>query len=63
MAFPDAAKLRGLAGEKGYPLVRAPVRDCWFLVNDATEMVVSPKWSAKRDAMETKKPGGKPAGP
>jgi hypothetical protein len=45
MAFRDnLAKLRSLAGEKGYNLVRAPIRDCWFLVNDATgEMALSPK--------------------
>ena len=37
MAFRDnLAKLRGLAGEKGYRLEKAPIRDCWFLVNEAT---------------------------
>jgi hypothetical protein len=37
MAFRDnLAKLRGLAGEEGYRLDKAPIRDCWFLVNEKT---------------------------
>jgi hypothetical protein len=37
MAFRDnLAKLRSLAGEKGYELEKAPIRDCWFLVNERT---------------------------
>jgi hypothetical protein len=32
----DVAKLCGLAGEFGYRLERAPIRDCWFLVNEET---------------------------
>jgi hypothetical protein len=37
MAFRDnIAKLRGLAGEKGYRLEKAPIRDSWFLINEAT---------------------------
>ena len=37
MAFRDnLAKLRSLAGETGYRLERAPIRDTWFLVHEAT---------------------------
>jgi hypothetical protein len=31
----EVAKLRGLPGELGYDLVKAPIRGCWFLVNEA----------------------------
>jgi hypothetical protein len=43
MAFRDqSAKLRGLAGEKGYRLEKAPVSGSWFLVDDVTsELAVS----------------------
>lgn len=35
MAFRDnLAKLRSLAGEKGFELEKAPIRDCWFLVDE-----------------------------
>jgi hypothetical protein len=30
------ARLRSLAGEKGYVLVKAPIRDYWFLISEAT---------------------------
>lgn len=37
MAFRDnLAKLRGLANETGYRVEKAPIRDCWFLVNETT---------------------------
>jgi hypothetical protein len=32
----DTGKLRGLAGELGYELVKAPIRGCWFLVEEKT---------------------------
>jgi hypothetical protein len=30
----DLARLRGLAGEKGFRLEKAPPRDCWFLIDE-----------------------------
>ena len=37
MAFRDnLAKLHSLAGAKGYRLEKAPIRDCWFLINEKT---------------------------
>ena len=30
------AQLRSVAGEKGYHLERAPIRDCWFLIDERT---------------------------
>ena len=33
--------LRTLAAEKGYLIARAPLRDCWFLVHEATGEIVS----------------------
>ena len=37
MAFRDnLAKLRGLAGEKGYRLESAPISGTWFLVDERT---------------------------
>ena len=32
----DLGKLRGIAGELGYKLVKAPIRGCWFLVDERT---------------------------
>jgi hypothetical protein len=32
----DMAKLRGLAGEKGYRLERAPISETWFLIDEET---------------------------
>ena len=32
----DLARLRGLAGAKGFRLEKAPPRDCWFLINEKT---------------------------
>jgi hypothetical protein len=29
-------RLRGLVGEKGYRLEKAPIRDHWFLINEKT---------------------------
>ncbi len=37
----DTAKLRGLAGELGYELVKAPIRGCWFLVDEKGDNAVS----------------------
>ena len=38
MAFRDnLAKLRSLTGEKGYRLEKAPIRDCWFLIDEKTD--------------------------
>ena len=38
MAFRDnLAKLRSLTGEKGYRLKKAPIRDCWFLIDEKTD--------------------------
>jgi hypothetical protein len=34
-------KLRGLAGELGYELVKAPIRGCWFLVDESGVQAVS----------------------
>lgn len=35
MAFRDnLAKLRGLAGEKGYQLEKGPISGTWFLINE-----------------------------
>jgi hypothetical protein len=37
MAFRDnLAKLRGLANDAGYRLEKAPIRDSWFLISEAT---------------------------
>lgn len=37
MAFRDqTAKLRGLAGEKGYALEKAPISGTWFLIDEKT---------------------------
>ena len=37
MAFRDnLAKLRGLAGEKGYRLEKAPISGTWFLIDEKT---------------------------
>jgi hypothetical protein len=45
MAFRDnLAKLRGLAGEKGYQLEKAPMSGSWFLIDEVTgEPAVSDK--------------------
>jgi hypothetical protein len=37
----DAGKLRGLAGELGSVLVKAPNRGCWFLVDGSGVHAVS----------------------
>jgi hypothetical protein len=37
----DAGKLRSLAGELGYELVKAPIRGCWFLVDGSGANAVS----------------------
>jgi hypothetical protein len=37
MAFrDDMAKLRGLAGEKGFRLEKAPISETWFLIDEKT---------------------------
>ena len=36
MARDDMGRPRGLAGEEGYRLEKAPMRGCWFLINEAT---------------------------
>jgi hypothetical protein len=45
MAFRDnLAKLRGLAGEKGCRLEKAPISGTWFLINEATgQLAISDK--------------------
>lgn len=36
------AQLRAIAGDKGFRIERAPPRDCWFLVHEATgELAIS----------------------
>ena len=38
----DLARLRGLAGEKGFRVEKAPSRDCWFLIDEkSNELAVS----------------------